>query len=80
MTTLDWLTILLSCSAKIDWLCHDDPNNQHMVMLCAPDKVPDYSRRFHNIRIYHMGEVLIEKSVPRVTVWHHEALLSNAKL
>ena len=25
------------------------------------------------IRILHECEVLIEKSVPRVTVWHHEA-------
>ena len=32
-----------------------------------------------NIRILHMCEVRIEKSVPRVTVWHHEALPSDAK-
>ena len=32
------------------------------------------------IRILHELEVLIEKSVPRVTVWHHEAPLSDAKL
>ena len=32
------------------------------------------------IRILHKCEVLIEKSVPRVTVWHHEAPLSDAKL
>ena len=32
------------------------------------------------IRILHECEVLIEKSVPRVTVWHHEALPSDAKL
>ena len=33
-----------------------------------------------NIRIFHEFEVLIEKSVPRVTVWHHEAPPSDAKL
>ena len=32
------------------------------------------------IRILHKCEVLIEKSVPKVTVWHHEALPSDAKL
>ena len=32
------------------------------------------------IRILHECEVLIEKSVPRVTVWHHEAPPSDAKL
>ena len=26
-----------------------------------------------NIRIYHECESKIEKSVPRITVWHHEA-------
>ena len=26
-----------------------------------------------NIRIYHECEGRIEKSVPRITVWHHEA-------
>ena len=33
----------------------------------------------HNIRILHECEVRIENSVPRVTVWHHEALPSDAK-
>ena len=32
------------------------------------------------IRIFYECEVLIEKSVTRVTVWHHEALPSDAKL
>ena len=32
------------------------------------------------IRILHECEVLIEKSVPRVTAWHHEALPSDAEL
>ena len=32
-----------------------------------------------NIRILHECEVRIENSVPRVTVWHHEALPSDAK-
>ena len=32
-----------------------------------------------NIRILHWCEVRIENSVPRVTVWHHEALPSDAK-
>ena len=32
------------------------------------------------IRILHECEVLIEKSVPRVTVWHREAPPSDAKL
>ena len=39
-----------------------------------------WSSKYQNIKILHECEVLIEKSVPRVTVWHHEALLSDAKL
>ena len=31
-------------------------------------------------RIFHDCEVLIEKSVPRFTVWHHKAPPSDAKL
>ena len=27
----------------------------------------------HNIKIYHECEGRIEKSVPRIAVWHHEA-------
>ena len=27
----------------------------------------------HNIRIYHECEGRIEKSLPRITVWHHKA-------
>ena len=34
----------------------------------------------HIIRIFHEYEILIEKSVPRVTVWHHKATSSDAKL
>ena len=33
-----------------------------------------------SIRILHVCEVLIEKSVPRVAVWHHEAEPCDAKL
>ena len=32
-----------------------------------------------NIRICHECEVRMDKSVPRGTVWHHEALPSDAK-
>ena len=32
-----------------------------------------------NIRIWHECEVRMDKSVPRVTVWHREALSSDAK-
>ena len=35
---------------------------------------------FKNIRILHECEVLIENSVIRVTVWHHEAPPNDAKL
>ena len=35
--------------------------------------------RLQIIRICHECEVWIDKSVPRVTVWHHEALPSDAK-
>ena len=34
---------------------------------------------FKNIRILHGCEVRIENSIPRVTVWHHEALPSDAQ-
>ena len=34
----------------------------------------------NTIRIFHECVVLIEKSVPKVTVGHHEALPSDAKL
>ena len=33
-----------------------------------------------NIRIFHECEVLIEKAVPGVTVWHRKALPSDVKL
>lgn len=42
------LLYILNFSAKIDWLCHGDPNDHHMVMPCAPDKVPDYSHEEHD--------------------------------
>ena len=32
-----------------------------------------------NIRIFHGCSLLIEKSVPRITVWHHDALPSDAE-
>ena len=32
------------------------------------------------LRIFNECEVLIEKFVPRVTVWHHKALPSDANL
>ena len=32
-----------------------------------------YSLNVNIIRIYHECEGRIEKSVPRITVWHHEA-------
>ena len=38
-----------------------------------------YTHRGDNIRILHWCEVRIENSVPRVTVWHHKALPSDAK-
>ena len=31
------------------------------------------------MNLIHWCEVPVEKSVPRVTVWHHEALPSDAK-
>ena len=34
----------------------------------------------NNIRILHKCQVRIDKSVPRVTVWHHKSPLSDAKL
>ena len=43
-------------------------------------KTSDTIIGWESIRILHECEVLIEKSVPRVTVWHHEALPSDAKL
>ena len=39
-----------------------------------------YDNNLRIIRILHECEVLIEKSVPRVTVWHHEAPPCDAKL
>ena len=35
--------------------------------------------RHGNTRILHGCEVWIENSIPRVTVWHHKALPSDAK-
>ena len=32
-----------------------------------------YSSLINNIRIYHECEGRIEKSVPRIAVWHHKA-------
>ena len=39
-----------------------------------------YFSKSETIRIFHECELLLEKSVPRVAVWHHEALPSDAKL
>ena len=44
-----------------------------------PFAVPWLILNVWNIRICHECEVWIDKSVPRVTVWHHEALPSDAK-
>ncbi|XP_052800693.1 protein hobbit-like [Mya arenaria] len=38
----------LKFCAKIDWLSLGDPNDHHLVMPCAPDKVPDYSLEEHD--------------------------------
>ena len=32
-----------------------------------------HATSYDNIRIYHECEGRIEKSVPRITIWHHEA-------
>ena len=39
-----------------------------------------YDNNLRIIRILHECEVLIQKSVPRVTVWHLKALPCDAKL
>ena len=42
-------------------------NGRFTLVYCTLNSTKD------NIRIYHECEGRIEKSVPRVTVWHHEA-------
>ena len=46
-----------------------DWNAQNYIVSCL----------FDFIRILHECEVWIENSVPRITVWHHEAVPSDAK-
>ena len=48
---------------------------------CKFDKDPNKNERasVETIRILHGREVQIENSVPRVTIWHHEAVPSDAK-
>ena len=50
-------------------------NDRLFLHMDSKDEIPRLI-----IRILHECEVLIEKSVPRVTVWHHEAPPSDAKL
>ncbi|XP_052234314.1 protein KIAA0100-like isoform X2 [Dreissena polymorpha] len=38
----------LKFCAKIDWLSLGDPNDHHLVMPCAPDKVPEFSLEEHD--------------------------------
>ena len=50
-----------------------------LILVCT--FCPDLTvQKLGIIRILHEYEVLIENSVSRVTVWHHEAAPSDAKL
>ena len=51
-----------------------------MLIFCSTSTRSITCNRRQNIRIFHECEVLIEKSVSRVIVWHQEALPSDAKL
>ena len=51
------------------------------LVTCKFDKDPikNECASVGTIRILHGREVQIENSVPRVTIWHHEAVPSDAK-
>ena len=57
----------LWCDGAAD--CDDESDEQGWWVLCIC--------MLYNIRIYHECEGRIEKSVPRITVWHHEACRVN---
>ena len=51
------------------------------LVTCKFDKDPIKNERasVETIRIFHGREVQIANSVPWVTIWHHEAVPSDAK-
>ena len=52
------------------------------LVTCKFDKDPIKNERasVETIRILHGCEVQLENSVPRVTIWHHEAVPSRGSL
>ena len=52
------------------------------LVTCKFDKDPIKNERVsvETVRILHGREVQIKNSVPRVTIWHHEAVTSRGSL
>ena len=67
------LLLSFDLSHSIYDIAHSLVMFDYLFELIETRRLSNGSFEQHNIRIYHECEGRIEKSVPRIAVWHHEA-------